>query len=433
MSNKRLGYHYYPDDRHFSQDDLGIWLPRLHALGAKWLTLRCPASRAIPEPFVRGLLDASIQPVIHITSSIGTVQASDLTSLFSSYSRWGVRYVVVFDRPNLKQSWGEASWTKRGLVERYLDNMLPILEASRAVGLRPTLPPLEPGGDYWDTAFLELALAGIARRGKHDLLQDLTLGIYAWTYNRPLDWGLGGPERWPEARPYHTPLGCQDQLGLRIFDWYDSISRRILQSPIPMLVVAGGAFSSDPQHALIAPDVQAEQNLSIARALESETIPPQVLNFSFYPLMCTQDHPDYASAWFPADGPPRPVVDALHRYVGIPESAASPHNKPHKAIDHYVLLPENTGPGFHRRWATLGALVAASKPVIGFSSDVARSARRVTIIGDEALVPARIEAELRSAGCEVQRVPHLAAPLQSSGHRQGTNTPLPTGALNARD
>jgi len=102
-SNARLGYHYYPDDRHYSQTDLETWLPILHSLGAKWLTLRSSAQRAIPEHFVRGLLQAGIQPIIHINSDLGALQLSDLTPLFSCYSRWGVRnrLPVVGDRSSV--------------------------------------------------------------------------------------------------------------------------------------------------------------------------------------------------------------------------------------------------------------------------------------------------------------------------------------------
>jgi hypothetical protein len=429
-SNARLGYHYYPDDRHYSQTDLETWLPILHSLGAKWMTLRSSAQRAIPEHFVRGLLQAGIQPIIHINSDIGALQLSDLTPLFSCYSRWGVRYVVVFDRPNLKASWGESAWSRRGLVERFLDINVPILEAARAAGLHPTLPPLEPGGDYWDTAFLEQTLKGLDRRGKRDLLDSLTLATYAWTFNRPLDWGIGGPERWPEARPYHTPLGCQDQRGLRVFDWYASVCRKIVASPLPMLVIAGGACSRDPQQSHLAPDVQAEQNLSIARSLESEGIPTQVLNYAFYPLTCEPGHPDHDLAWFPKVDQPRPVVSTFRRYVNAAEAPAVKQNTG-KLIEHYVLLPADSGPSFHRRWAALGALTAASMPVVGFSPEVAHYAQRVTIIGDETLIPLQIEIELRATGCEVQRVPNLATPGTSGRHRDDPGMPsmtAPSGA-----
>jgi hypothetical protein len=431
MSNKRLGYHYYPDDHHYSQEDLETWLPRLHSLGARWLTLQSNDGRTVPEAFVRGLLEANIQPVIHITSQIGAVQPADLIPLFSSYRSWGVNHVVVFDRPNLKRSWGEASWSKRGLVERFLDAAMPILEASHAAGLRPTLPPLEPGGDYWDTAFLEQLLRGLMRRGKHGLLGELTLAIYAWTHHRPLDWGIGGPDQWPDARPYHTPAGCQDQLGLRAFDWYASISNKVMQSPIPMLVVAGGAYHDGLQQVPPSPDDQAEQNLSIARSLENETIPSQVLNFNFYPLTTAQDHPDAGRAWFPIEGPHKPVVEALRGYVKAEEMAPLP-NRTNKVIDHYVLLPEASSPDFHQRWAALGALVLTSKPIIGFSSDIALEAKKVTIIGDENQVPAPIERALRNAGCEVQRVPHLIAPKQPGSPAQLMNPSISAGAPNVR-
>jgi hypothetical protein len=427
MSNKRLGYHYYPDDRHYSQADLETWLPILRSLGANWLTLRGSTERAIPEYFVRGLLHANIQPIIHITSDITTFQISDLMPLLGSYGRWGVRHLVVFDRPNMKASWGEASWSRRGLVERFVDIIVPVLEATRAAGMRPAFSPLEPGGDYWDTAFLSQALASLDRRGKRDLLKDLTLATYAWTFNRPLDWGLGGPERWPEARPYHTPIGCQDQRGLRVFDWYASISRKGLAFPLPMLVVAGGALSRDAQQAPLAPDAQAEQNLSIARSLEGDSFPPQVLNFAFYPLTCDHEHPDYGSAWFPAMDNPRPVVSIFRRYVNAPEAPPVRQGK-RRQIDHYILLPTDSGPSFHQRWNALGALALASQAVIGFSSDVARYARRVTIIGDASLIPVQTENELRTAGCEVQRVPHLISPSKASNRQEVYSPSAPTGA-----
>ncbi len=369
--------------------------------------------------------------MIHITSKIGAVQLADLTPLFNNYRRWGVNHVVIFDRPNLKQSWGEASWSKRGLVERFLDVAIPILETSHAAGLRPTLPPLEPGGDYWDTAFLEHLLRGLARRGKQGLLGELTLALYAWTYHRPLDWGIGGPDQWPDARPYHSPPGCQDQLGLRVFDWYTSISQKVTQSPIPMLVIAGGAYHDDIQQAPPPPDDLAGQNLSIARSLENGTIPSQVLNFNFYPLMTAQDHPDSGRAWFPIEGPAKPVVEAFRGHVNTEGTAPVPNNA-NKVIDHYVLLPEDSSPDFHQRWAALGALVVTSKPIIGFSSDIAREAKKVTIIGDENQIPAPIEHELRRAGCEVQRVPHLIAPKQSGSPSQAMNPSLSAGAPNVR-
>ncbi|MCZ7543045.1 MAG: hypothetical protein M5R40_05675 [Anaerolineae bacterium] len=34
---KRIGFHYYDDQDHFTAADLDTWLPRLEAMGASWL------------------------------------------------------------------------------------------------------------------------------------------------------------------------------------------------------------------------------------------------------------------------------------------------------------------------------------------------------------------------------------------------------------
>ena len=64
----------------------------------------------------------------------------------------------------MQDGWTSESWAQSGLTERFLDSLLPIAEAAVAVGLAPLFPPLEPGGDYWDTTFLRGALDGIKRR-----------------------------------------------------------------------------------------------------------------------------------------------------------------------------------------------------------------------------------------------------------------------------
>jgi hypothetical protein len=35
--------------------------------------------------------------------------------LLDTYARWGVRYAVLFDQPNLRTSWAAASWTQPSL------------------------------------------------------------------------------------------------------------------------------------------------------------------------------------------------------------------------------------------------------------------------------------------------------------------------------
>jgi len=398
--NSRLGFYYSPDDQHYTQLDLDAWLPVLGGLGARWLTSQASPERAIPESFIRGLLDSQIEPIIHIPCTVGSVSATSLTPLLSSYARWGVHYVVVHDRPNIRCNWEASDWGKTGLIERFIDYVLPILETQQSIGLQPVLPPLEPGGDYWDTAFLESVLESLIRRGKQDLLQELTLAIYVWTYGKPIDWGAGGFARWSEARPYHTPPGCQDQLGFHIYEWYSEIVEKTLHSSLPMLIIAGGELPS-LEAGNLGPDPHTEQNLTIARALTSDEVPNIVLNFAFYHLTSTPDQSDHHSAWYPSVDQPLPVAAAINQLANL--TIKKPPVSVGKPLQHYVLLPPQSSPDYNQNWSAIGQFVLAVQPVIGFSPQEASLAKRVTIFGDEQAIPKIVEEELRGAGCNVRR------------------------------
>ena len=55
-----LGYHYYPDDLHYTENDAATWIPVLQDMGANWLVLRGSVDRAVPEYFLEELLNAGL-------------------------------------------------------------------------------------------------------------------------------------------------------------------------------------------------------------------------------------------------------------------------------------------------------------------------------------------------------------------------------------
>ena len=131
MIMKRLGFHYFPDTQHYRQHDIKIWLPQLESIGTRWLVLRAPSNRTIPEHFIRTLIDANIQPILHFILPIKHFPAfDDLKLLFNVYQRWGVRYVTLFDQPNIQKYWPTSNWTQVDLVERFIDIYLPLANAS---------------------------------------------------------------------------------------------------------------------------------------------------------------------------------------------------------------------------------------------------------------------------------------------------------------
>jgi hypothetical protein len=65
--------------------------------------LLAPSNRAIPEFFIRSLIHANIEPVLHFHLPLTRKpELSNLSLLFNVYAEWGVRYVALFDRPNLR-------------------------------------------------------------------------------------------------------------------------------------------------------------------------------------------------------------------------------------------------------------------------------------------------------------------------------------------
>lgn len=430
-AGRRTGFHYFPDTLHYREADLAAWLPHLADLGAGWLVVRSDLDRAIPEHFLRGLKAAGIEPVVHFLPPLDAgIDLRELRTLLEVYARWGVRYVIFYDRPNDRASWPVSGWVQSDLVERFLDRFLPVAGLAVQTGLTPVFPPLQPGGSYWDTAFLRSALQAMQRRRQETLLARLALAAYAWSGGRSLDWGSGGPERWPETRPYLTPESSQDQRGFRIFDWYLAIAEAVLHHPCPIFLLQAGS-SGDPagqpeqeqesyQAACLAiaglVEAQDEEPVSTTDPLDDENmlepVPPQVIASCFWLLAAEAESPQAAQAWFDAEGQPRPQAVALRDHqreqsqkrrqqaVGkMYSSAAGGH-----PIRHYLLLP-----GFE--WGVpdwyleiIRPFVKKHRPTIGFSVDEASLAERVTVVGNSPHFSQELVCRLENAGCMVEKI-----------------------------
>ncbi|HLE51051.1 MAG TPA: hypothetical protein VI755_03280 [Anaerolineales bacterium] len=425
--NTRLGFHYFPDTNHFRETDLRLWLPRLRSLGATWLTLVAPSSRAIPELFLDGLLSEGIEPILHFPFSLdSSPPAQELQSLLSIYSRWGIHYVIFFNRPNSRAAWSTTAWTQNDLVERFLDRFLPLAGAASAEGLVPVFPPLTPGGDYWDTSFLRAALQAIDRRGHDQLLESLVLSAFAHAGDRPLNWGCGGPERWPAARPYFTPSGCQDQRGFCIYDWYIAISEAVIGRASPLLLLGLGCQRCNSISAGLVEDTYTRRILAMAQALAIpatsngqdqipaellDPLPPQVLGGNYWLLAADSRSPYLSEAWFQPNGDHLPVLRAMRQLeIGLARARTISGQKPSSAtqfphpLSHYLLLPSYD-------WGVADWHINAARPFIkkylptvGFSLAEAALAARITVVGSPYDFPESVLDGLRAAGCCVERI-----------------------------
>ncbi|MGD2155284.1 MAG: hypothetical protein PVG14_14850 [Anaerolineales bacterium] len=410
----RIGFHYFPDTYHFRKSDLKTWIPELQALHATHLIILSPTDRAIPEYFISGLIESDIDPIIHFPIKPSQKPfPNDLNLLFNTYSRWGVQHICLFDRPNTRSAWTPSTWTKENLVERFLDIYLPLAESAFDAGLIPIFPPLEPGGDYWDTSFLRAALMGIKRRGYQSLLDNLILSTYTPIGNRSLNWGSGGPERWPEARPYYKPLNGEDHLGFRIYDWYEALAMAVLIEPKPIYLFGiglGGNFQAKPGESAN----KTEKLLTIARLLSGEqikgfkSVPSYVLGGTFWLLSASVDSPYVSEAWFKSNRLPKPFVSEIKEWVQTlrldeKEANNGDHSNSHP-IAHYLLLPSYDWGISDWHLEAIRPFVKRYQPTIGFSIEEAQHAVRVTVVGSTEDYPEMVLSDLRRTGSLVERI-----------------------------
>lgn len=442
-SDLRFGLHYFPDTLHYRAADLQTWLPEMQELGASWLVLRSELGRAIPEPFLMGLKQAGIEPLIQFPLSLDRLpDLKEISILLEVYARWGARCVIFYDRPNDRQSWPASGWAQQDLVERFLDRYLPAANLALQAGLTPAFPPLTPGGSYWDTAFLRSALEAMQRRKQETLLQNMALSAYAWagpsaSEAHSLNWGAGGPERWSQSRPYATPPGSQDQCGFRIFDWYQSIATSVLHHTSPVILLQAGLPGdprSDAANCATSPDYFAACT-AIARLLAGEKvidpleagkplepIPAQVISCNFWLLGASANSPYAGQAWFEGKGKRRKLAEAIRawrresalvraREAALANAAGRPNTGAEKlvpstgpSIGHYLLLP-----GFE--WGVsdwylevIRPFVKKHRPTIGFSPEEAVKAARVTIVGNAQNYPEDLLKRLQSAGCLIEQI-----------------------------
>ncbi|MHB8674786.1 MAG: hypothetical protein ACYDAK_14050, partial [Candidatus Limnocylindrales bacterium] len=304
---------------------------------------------------------------------------------------------------------------------------------------------------FWDLTFLSRLLDLLAADARQHVVDRLGLCVHNYASNLPLDWGKGGPGRWPDVHPYNTPSGSQDHRGFWLFEWYDAIVREKLGQSLPIVCGETGLIpgtQNHPSYPRIDEATHSDRSLEIARLVMDGAVPSYFFNTAFWTLKAGDADPVDLHAWYKNDGTHLPAVDAFKAMDTHPRSVASapvaevdaplrldpvapddteeavelPASLPIKAIVaptdskkrpiyHYVLFNNGTEPqGGISTWTPramisgIAEYVDFFRPTIGFSLDEAREARFVTVVGSDTPSLLRIEARLRRDGCRVERI-----------------------------
>lgn len=415
-------------------------LERAARRGVRWVVLTHPAHEPAPVALLAQAHRLSLEPLVALQTDYVGDLAGGLTRRVEELGRAGARYLWAYELANRADRWRWSEWAQPDLVARFAAALLPLLERTAEAGLYPTLPPLQPGGDYWDTVWLEALLGELERLGRKALFDRLAVAAVVEPAGRPLHWGEGGPARWPEARPYHTPSTSQDQCGFHLFEWYDAVIRRKVGHSLPILGVMGrtspteaaqigellarrslpgvlfciclaegevevapGALAGDgagsaEEAAPLVPEgpagmggpgpVPTREGLPVTEGPPEEAVRHQLLS----------KRPDP-----PSGGQARPAAPPASPDAGA-RPAAPADAQPDRSLYHYLLLPQWDWGVSEWHWRVVAGYVRKFRPVTGFDPQEARLARHVTIVGGTEGVGREVEQSLRLAGCRVERL-----------------------------
>ena len=367
-----IGFRYYRDPYHYGEDDLDFWIPELKAMGVSWLILLSDCAHPIPRFFIQELQLNDIEPVIGLhPPKVKPFNQDTLKSVIEAYAQVGVRYLYAYYEPNMMDQWSWDDWSRPELVKRFMEMLIPCLERMQEAGLYPSLPPLRPGGNYQESAFLREMLKAI-RSQKEFLFETLAVCVQA-------------PPLW-------------EGQGFYPFERYDRIINGEVGRALPLLVTDNGPLEQD--------EVNTEGVVTSAARLE-EGLPRHLLNASFGLLASQEGSPE---AWYKPDGGRAPAVQALKvfRQWSLGDEPAPPLQKLSTGdIYHYLLFPRREWGVSERYWQAAFNYVKRFLPTCGFDPQEAASAHYVTIIGNSQGVDEAVEADLRASGCRVERISSL--------------------------
>ena len=410
---KSFGIQYFPDSDHASDADGLRWFPLLEKMNIHWLVMNAGLTKAIPEGFIRKMVQTGINPILRFQFSlVNPPRADDLESIFSAYGKWGIQYISFFEQPNQFSAWSAETWVQNDLVERFVDRYLNLAKPALARHLIPVFSPLFPGGNYWDVLFLEQALKSLLRRGELELLDQMVLSTYGWTFNHPLQWGQGGPDKWPAARPYCSSSSTQDHRGFCISEWYAAISKAVMDREMPIFLFESG-LPGPVENQVIDTTKLADTyeeilnqsgNITSGNTVTEEKYSSPIIIFSL--LSSDASHPRNNLAWFNPDGSATTLGEKMASIMQTPVSpkGTSPSEAARDQIDTYLLLPSFDWGVADWHLDMVRSFVKKNRPTLGFSLRDASLARKVIVIGSEESFSEDDLNHLRLQGCLVDRI-----------------------------
>lgn len=438
--SKKLGFHYYKDAGHFDDPSLDYWLPKLQAAGTSWLVIYAPESGEIPENFIMRLRDARIEPVVVLNYSISEPPSMPIFQQRMAYFHSiGIHMVQFFNRPNMKSSWSAEEWIKPGLVTRFVRKFADYAIVCVREKVIPLFPLLEPGGDYWDLAFLRSSIKQIKKEYSESLLSNLVFSASACLNRHPMTWNEAGPSGIPASAPYSEAQ--VDHRGFYLYSWYEDILRKEVGKNVPLLLMNAGLW--DPASGIfdVVTRESKQQYLNILNLLQEVTlkgeskVPSYILSCCVYKLPSAES----LSASVPSEnsttsnvfgldtksiiGDGKPFIGKLRgrlenlrnfNFIDLIKRVGTIIATNIKALGkiifqggslkEYFLLPEVNSLFTEEQQNVIRQYIKLHKCASGNDLNEALLSKNVIMIDDKALYPAYMLRQLQDRGCAIHTV-----------------------------
>ncbi len=434
FTSNKLGFHYFLDVEHFKTADSHLWAHKLQEINAKWLVIQNPKDRAIPEEFIRTFSEAGVSLVINFNEDVcSDVNFSNLTTLLNVYGKWGVKYAYLFEKPNLRSKWGNIKWNTHDIVEKHLKLFIPFAQLCVENRIKPVFSPLFPGGDYWDLAFIEKSLEGLAHTTPQ-IKNNLVLSAFGWDWGRSIEWGSGGKNKWPKTKPFQKKQNTQNQQSFRTYEWYLELSEKVFGKKLPIIIleagIPNGCFAENS-----ADTAHTDISFAITNLLNGKNvydhqnpeqllspIPPEVIGCNFFVLSAQTEKKYFPYRWFTPKGFPLPPALTLGLTSNVPilqtEKTPSQINIPIKQFQfkyrRYILFSDSLKQDMPNLLEKLDPYIRKFKPHLGFSKVEAANAAYILFITDKKKEFLSDEIETLSENCIIKIIfPNEIAELQS--------------------
>ena len=336
----------------------------------------------------------------------------------------------------MRSSWSAEDWIKPGLVSRFVRRYADYATACVREKIIPLFPLLEPGGDYWDLAFLKSSIKQIRKEFSESLLANLVFTASAGLNRHPLEWNAGGPSAYPPAVPYTNDL--VDHRGFYLFRWYEEILKKEIGKTVPLLLMNAGLWDASAGIFDVVTKESRQQYLNILNILQDVTvrndssIPSYVLSCCIYKLPSTESLSASVSTGksvseqllYGAENGKKSASGEskrgffpnlkISKIIKIPLQVgtnlatllkrAGEYLFQGGRLKEYFLLPEVNSLFTEEQLNTIRQYIKMHKCVSGNDLNEALASKNVIMIDDQALYPAYMLRQLQDRGCAVHTV-----------------------------